>query len=652
VSLTVAGVWPIVYHVPFPQPPSPLYHDDLARPGVATCYMVEINTDTPEVAKRREFPWVAGLFTPGLMQEIDIIRMRRMTRRFATRPFITGGADRPAYSPIEARLAAPPLIERAIEFDDEGRVLPIAMHAVGQLTLLNKDGALEILAEPALAEGRTLRLFVATGTLLEDGQTIDIKPSTEKSPIRTTTGAAVVGVGGFPIAMHRYQEAVLPSFQRIFEGVSEGLTFENDTVTVRVRDPRIKLQRSIQEVVYSGTGGLGGMPELEGVSLPYLFGRGNNVTPVLIDRGNWVYQFHAREARNVERVFDGAVPLGRYKTVDTWEDLIREKSAGVDDTSGFRVGTFIACHRLGLFRLSGRPEGKVTVNCRGDGVLTSESFGLTSGYAFARGVNIKPVSVRLHTGEAAAIAVRLLTDFSKLTEEEYNRSQMLAFNADNRYDVGFYLSAGGQMSVGDAVARLCSSMGAVMIRTADGRYQFRKLTEPLERASAWIKTEDVVENSLTREPPPYRQPWSVVEAEYGINWTTMTDEEIFDVVEEDGASLRGNLGVAFFTRKASTISVRDGRIAAAYPDRSRVKIETLLTRREDAQRIAQESLELNSLGRQRYTMAVKGFQYQLELGQTVNLRHQLFGLQEGKNLLVTGIAEDGPSDFTRLILFG
>ena len=107
------------------------------------------------------------------------------------------------------------------------------------------------------------------------------------------------------------------------------------------------------------------------------------------------------------------------------------------------------------------------------------------------------------------------------TDREISLSQIAQMDQERPVEVGIYLAAGEQRTTADVVGLCARSMGCVLIRSLDGRYQLRDLAPPRETPVIRLNVEAQDQGKLLRQALPYRQPWSDVDIIYGRNWTQM-----------------------------------------------------------------------------------------------------------------------------------
>lgn len=148
-------------------------------------------------------------------------------------------------------------------------------------------------------------------------------------------------------------------FITIFDGqvdTAESPTI--DTIVFHFQDDNKRLEVLAQPNIYGGTGGIDGDANVKGKRKPILLGTGANMSAVLIDATNLVYQWHDGITENVYLVYDRGVALPVNATPDyaNYAALI---------AATISPGRYATCKALGIFRLGAKPDGVVTITATG-----------------------------------------------------------------------------------------------------------------------------------------------------------------------------------------------------------------------------------------------------------------------------------------------
>lgn len=193
-----------------------------------------------------------------------------VTLRYSTHGKVTGPAETPANAEYDARLREPGDIRRSIYEGGDGPG-PVRI-AVGDLLLVNTDGALDGLADYAF-----------------DGRNITVR----RGPVG----------GAYP-----------SDYPAVYVGTMDDVEVTRSVVRVRLRDNTFGLDVPVQDVKFDGDNvdgaGLEGTEEIEGVPKPIVLGRVQQIAPVPVNAQKLIYQVSDKAVQSVDGVFDAGVALG------------------------------------------------------------------------------------------------------------------------------------------------------------------------------------------------------------------------------------------------------------------------------------------------------------------------------------------------------
>lgn len=588
-----------------PPPTAPLYFSELVAPTRSLCWMVDLVPDTVGTRSASvSFLMRLGLRGPTEWGTEEETVLTPVTYRYATRPFVSGT------TPVEGRLG-PVRIERQLEIGGGGYYSPMATSTAGEVALANDDGALDDLGLGPVLAGRPIRLRVAG--LVADAEGRDALPD-------------------------------LDDFSQLASGTIGSITWSRSKLRLQVTDDRLKWARAVQDVAYTGGGGVSGPTDLAGVTKPLTYGRCFNVSPAPLDPFKLIYQFHDGEARAVDAVYDSGVPLTLHSTVDSYTKLLERNPVDPTVTTpqpgDFTIGQFVACPAAGCFRLGGLPAGRVTADVRGYGGSDGAFEYWDDGTLFDDGTGWEPEGVLIHARTVPQIAITLLR---KAGISNLNVAQFAQLDEDEPREAGLYFPPGGGMTVSDALTLLLQGNGCFLYKSGDGVYQLRRLDVP-GAPSFTVDTGSIVAGSLEVQPPPWREPWSRWRVRYARNWTVMSDDEIAGAVASDKRT--------FFQREAGQAEDGDLPTAVIHPARSPAVVDTALVYETDAKAQARRLKWLYHRTRVLWRFRSKGVGFRGELGDTIRVKYDRFGMQSGRLGILVGIREDGASGETELTVLG
>lgn len=283
---------------------------------------------------------------------------------------------------------------------------------------------------------------------------------------------------------------------RFWTGAAQSWQLSETVLSVPLRDASYLLQRPLQAALYGGAGGLDGTADLAGRPKPYLRGTALNLTPVLIDPVNLIYQVSDAPGQ-VLAVSEGGDPTNIPSGGAVDSILLTAPGAGHYVVESSARGLF--------FRLATKPVRTITCDAIG---------------AF-------PAAGSVAT--AVTIARALLLETMGLPAAMLDQGTFLGLDAAYPYLAGLYYGA-DPVSAADAVGALLASLGAKLLTTRDGRFRPIALRAPdtgLVPLDTWTAAElvSLAPQSLPAalDPPPAS--WTVG---WGRNYTPMASASDLD----------------------------------------------------------------------------------------------------------------------------
>src|SRR5690606_31385554 len=129
--------------------------------------------------------------------------------------------------------------------------------------------------------------------------------------------------------------------------------------------------------------------------------------------------------------------------------------------------------------------------------------------------------------------------------------------------------------------------------------------------------------------------WRVT-VRYGYNWHPMSRQDL-----DPGAVGSDPIFAAFASEEWRNAVAEDEAVKDVHKLASDLVFETYLINEEDAQAEAERLLALHSVARDRFRIPVKTYlTEEIDLGSVVRLKLSRFGLNEGKDFRVIGIADN------------
>ena len=311
--------------------------------------------------------------------------------------------------------------------------------------------------------------------------------------------------------------------------------------------------------------------------LPVTFGEVHNVEPLLVDSSALKYRMHQAAIERVIEVRDSGVP--------------------VSITPSLADGTFV---------LNQSPVGQITTSVQGDN---------SGGYV----------------NSVAAMIQRLATQYGtaaqRFTAADIDAANFAAFDAAHPQPVGLYLS--DKTNVLQCCQDLAASVGASVVVSTEGLLRLVELDLPAT-GTAWSATaSDMEQRSLTISQRSTVQ--AAVKLGFCKNYTVQN--QLQTGIPTSSKDL--------FAQQWITVTASDDQVAATYslnaePD----EVDTNLLVMADAQAEAQRRLNLWKVPRHVYQFTGYAWLMLVELGDTMTITHDRFGLSEGKTGLVVSVDRD------------
>lgn len=322
---------------------------------------------------------------------------------------------------------------------------------------------------------------------------------------------------------------------------------------------------------------LGGSTENADRLIPLAFGECHNVEPLLADPATEEYRIHGGASEDVIEARDEGNPVAITKSTAS-----------------------------GKFTLNQAATGMITASVQGD----------------------KPTT---YSNTIAALVQRLVTGYGHATErftiDDIDVDNFADFATENPQPVGLYLQ--DRANVLECVTRLAGSVGAQPVMTRAGLLKLVKIDLPAPGTPRAITADDMVERSL--QLAERLDVVAAVKLGYARNWTVQTNLQTGIPAEHKD----------LYAQEWLTVTKTDATVATTYKLFAETEMqETLLLVKSDAEAEAQRRLDLLKV--QRRIFRFEGFAHLLnmELGQSVTLTHERFGLSAGEDGMVVGLDRD------------
>lgn len=423
----------------------------------------------------------------------------------------------------------------------------------------------------------------------------------------------------------------ISSYRVIAYGITNHAEFDTNTINIFFKDNINLLEREIQKNTYAGTGGVEGGTEVKGKVKPLAYGRINHATPTLLDYNAQLYQIHDGIITGNLQVYTGGIlrPGAAFQNLTTllnWVPSSSEIASGVFRTHLGGPGTY--------FRLANNPLGAITVVFDGDSACSGAAN------------NIANVTRSI-----------LQKGASEFVFDTGNQAELLE---ECRQLFGIFIDQ--PTTVGEILDQIITPSGAFLsARRSNGLARVRQLRRRAPRAV--IQESDLIEigrpiNIRNTQIPPRS-----IRLGYDKTWTVLNEADL--------------LGAASQTPNVKNILMREyAYIEQANPDnladpnlkrfttKSSETFDTLFVSNASgntqfingmAAFLISRLYSLNWI----YTMTIKGYQFEFDLGDTLLLDISRWDLRNPTPVMIIEIVEESTigmssldQGLTKLVMLG
>lgn len=383
-----------------------------------------------------------------------------------------------------------------------------------------------------------------------------------------------------------------------FSGSGGVLELDEDALLLPLRDRSYLLERVFQNEFYGGSGGRDGTEDIAGLPKPRLRGGtpdnpGRNITPVLVDPVALVYQ-----------VSDGpgtihAVYQRGYGGDIAYQGSTSNLYSGSTDPGHYRVESTSS----GLFiQLGSPPEGEITVDACGH----FRTAGAQSG--------------------VGAICRYLMTEDLGMAEDDLNLAAWAALDSDYGYQGALYV-ADERLAV-EVMGEILAGVGGRLLTGRSGLLEPYLLNAPegLEREATYTDAEIVRVSPLPLPESVSPAVWRV-RVGYARNHTVQTS----DLAEATTESRR-----QWLAHEWRYGTWAEPGTAARYRRPPEVTLPSILTRRADAEHVAQRLGAIWGVGRRLYDVELWMQPLDHDIGRAIVLRYPVAGLRNGQMGVIVG----------------
>lgn len=393
-------------------------------------------------------------------------------------------------------------------------------------------------------------------------------------------------------------------FSIVFDGSVNDLEANDDMITLTIKDNSSKTDQPLLPPTYTGTGGLEGSEDLANKPKPLAYGVVKNIEPVLVDAANLIYQVHDGSILAVDVVRDSGVMLTNMGDV---ADIT---------TATVGAGQFKTQLSGGYIKLGSTPAGRVTADVKGE-------------------------NKGAYVVSAAEIIQRILKTRLGAASLSDNDIDEGAFNAlDSVLTGNFGIFITDTTTASSVIDQLLNPAGAYWTFNRQGQITAGVIdkigTEKGQITAGVIDQEGVSRRDIH---PAYR-----ISVGYSPVWVVQKEDELAGATTQEDRT--------FLSTEYRYVTQQNEVLRAQDKHASELVFNTNISDKADAETLLARLVELYSQKRSVYTLTIHRSMFRYDLGDTVKLVYDRYGLNNGKNLLVVNIMEDAESGQVTMELWG
>lgn len=419
--------------------------------------------------------------------------------------------------------------------------------------------------------------------------------------------------------------ASFDSFAVLYDGIADGAaTVDEETLTLHLYDDNKRLEIPAQPSVYGGTGAIDGDANVKSKRKPIWLGTCANVSVPLIDATYLVYQLHDGQISAVSHVYDRGVELTANSTADysSYANLI---------AATITPGRYATCLAVGVIRLGAKPDGVVTVTANG-----AVSNGYTATYT-TPGVFFADVPTCVHYLLTISTA-NVVVDFASV----------IGTSGAQPAAIGYYIGPDDNKTLRQAIDEMMNGILGWAGFRRDRVFDMGLVALPTSNYAGDYTDKDFFTLKQLPPPsgvlpPPYR-----IRAAYSRNWTQQPD--IDATVDAGTQTLRKDS----YSIAISTNSSLSATIQAAHPQAQDIDVwPSHFVNSADAVSFCNAVLTLfGGATRQLFEITLQADAYALNLGQSIRVTDDRYGLSGGKALVIVSIDDDTSEEQATVQGFG
>lgn len=394
-------------------------------------------------------------------------------------------------------------------------------------------------------------------------------------------------------------------YEAIFRGVVRDIEFDDEEIIINISDKSGILETSFDQSIYEGTGGTEGGDDINGDVKPLCYGEVKNVSAKLVNAGLNIYQVHDGSIEEVTGVYDRGVALSSQGDV-----------ADITSTS-VTSGSFKTQLSGGYIRLGGNPDGAVTADVKGD---NTGSYIDKTGSIISRLVSTKMAE-------------------NNFGSNDIDQGALNALDLDLPNVVGVFVNSKAQLN--QVLNDLTIPLNVYWYFTRSGALSADYIASPLIPVLT-IDENNIIDDSfdcLRVVPPAWR-----VGVGYQKNWTVQS----LDTIASGALDAQKSFAIEPYRK----IVIEDRTVRGRTKSEFEVSFDTALISESDAEDYRDRLIDIYQEQRSVYRLKATDILFRVFIGDVIRIAYNRYGLESGKNFIITAVSEDAEDNTTELEVWG
>lgn len=421
-------------------------------------------------------------------------------------------------------------------------------------------------------------------------------------------------------------------FTVVLTGKVEQPSGNKDEIIFRFRDRQIELDRLVSPVAYLGTnsgttGTEGNANDIKGQSKIRVFGEVFNITPDAINANDRLYGVNHTKAG----VLDDVNSITMRLNGSAWTLAGNDADIATLQAASISQGNYRTSLANGALRLGGSAPAE-------GGAITCDVIESSTG----------------SVNQIASIIERLLLDAGVASGDidvrlDDSSPSFAAWTAGLLIRDETYRTALDTLCGNSAIWYCPNRLGVYQVRRFDVPSNpvagFKKFDYPNVAAATDYEIRDlerIVTNDEGRGVPAWR-----ITVNYKRMWTVQDRDGLAAAISDDDREL--------YSREYRSVTVTNEAIRDQYPEAVELEFNTVLTRESDATLLANHLLDLYGVQRSMYRLTARynvPIAQAIDLGDTITVTHNRYGLQSGRDFVITAMRYNAQKYEIELELWG